>query len=104
MLKVNLETSKTSRVDVDDLWRRDTSQLKKACLDFEAVLLGKLWTEATKSTGLSLGAWDTLAVDALSRSLSRSGGLGVEKMMYNSIVNKRKLEEVPNAADVRGRS
>ncbi len=59
----------------------------KACQDFEAVFLSLLWTEMSKSTGVDLGGWDVLSHQAMGQKWARAGGIGLAKVIYDSVAN-----------------
>ena len=85
----------------------DHAKIEKAATDFESILLGQWLEEAEQSFGSAPGAdpdedqdadpghsqFQGLAIQSLAKSLTKSGGIGIAKMIV------RQLEATQNKAE-----
>ncbi len=75
---------------------KDKQKLKKACQDFEAILVGKLMKESmagarriSKGSGAEdsrpFGPLEDLTVEMVAEEICESGGVGLWKMLYDQV-------------------
>ncbi|WP_022660951.1 rod-binding protein [Paucidesulfovibrio longus] len=85
-------------------------QLQKACRDFEAVFIGKLWEQMRKTVpkgemhsqqeDMYLSMFDR----AFSEQMADSGGIGLSKMLYDQLAARLKTtsgETLPGNAEIK---
>lgn len=100
--------SKTS--DGDD-WRtkKEQEKLKEACQQFESILLAELWkkmaSNARKLGGKDdserhFGPLEDLSMEMSAEYLSKSGGAGMWKMLYDSLAPHLEAGEKDKGAPV----
>lgn len=63
----------------------ESQKLKKACEELEAVFLSILWQHMAKEGGINLGGWDVLANQAIGEKWAQCGGIGLAKVIYDSV-------------------
>lgn len=104
-------------VAVLDAAKPELAKLKKASEDFEAAFVKSLFTEMRKGTqdsafgGETMGAgmYRDMMDQALAESASKSGTIGIAKMMYKQMVPrviaeqqaKMRLTETPKEVDAK---
>jgi peptidoglycan hydrolase FlgJ len=74
----------------------DREKLKKACTDFESIMISQLLKSMRQTmapsgltgNGLGKGIYDSLFDQEVSRSLAKRGGLGLGKMIYNRVIRQ----------------
>ncbi|MGE4291852.1 MAG: rod-binding protein [Desulfovibrio sp.] len=86
-------------------------QLKKACRDFEAVFIGKLWEQMRKTVPKAEGMHneqEDMYISMFDRSFSEqmadSGGIGLSKMLYDQLASRLKTasgETLPGNAEIK---
>lgn len=75
---------------------KDKQKLKKACQDFEAILVGKLMKEsmagarkiskgAEAEDSRPFGPLEDLTVEMVAEEICESGGVGLWKMLYDQV-------------------
>lgn len=75
---------------------KDTQKLKKACQDFEAILVGKLMKESMAGArkiskgsdaedARPFGPLEDLTVEMVAEEICESGGVGLWKMLYDQV-------------------
>ena len=79
----------------DQKVKKERDRLKEACQDFEAILLAELWKKMAsnarelggkKDRDRPFGALEDLSVEMSAEYLTKSGGAGMGKMLYDSLV------------------
>ncbi|MGE4551779.1 MAG: rod-binding protein [Desulfovibrionaceae bacterium] len=72
-------------------------QLRKACKDFEAVFIGKMWQEMQKTVpkegylhGQQEEMYNSMFEQAMSEHLSEAGGIGLADMLYDQLASRLK--------------
>ncbi|MBL3539475.1 hypothetical protein [Aminivibrio sp.] len=88
-------SSRPSQAPDDVKAKKEHERLRDACQEFESILLAELWkkmvSNARKFGGREdrdrpFGPLEDLSVEMSSEYLARSGGTGMWKMLYESLV------------------
>jgi Rod binding domain-containing protein len=86
--KMRLELNTTSlHRPTRQIDEKQDARLREACKDFEALFLTMMWKEAQKSSSLNLGGYDALVEQVIGDVWSKGGGLGLAKVIYESVSN-----------------
>ncbi|WAM34083.1 rod-binding protein [Caldicellulosiruptor morganii] len=75
---------------------KDKQRLKEACDDFEAILLSSIFKEMKKSIpesglfekSIADDIFNDMFVDEVSKKASSQGGVGLSKLLYDSILRR----------------
>ncbi len=98
-----MEIAKSQKPIAISLYQETSVQkpdkLKSACIDFEAIFIGKmlegLRNTVDKSGFIDAGAGEEIFQDMLfdeyAKSMAQKGTLGIAEMMYKDILSKSKL-------------
>lgn len=91
------------KVQMDGLKKRlanapsEEEELQKACRDFEAVFIGKLWEQMEKSVpkegylhSKQEGMYKSMFNKEFSESMADAGGIGLADMLYDQLAQKLK--------------
>lgn len=80
---------------------KDAKKLKEACQQFESILVAEIWkkmsSNARKISGKNdmdrpFGQMEDLAVEMSAESLSKSGGVGLWKILYEDMLPQLEAE------------
>ncbi|WAM31887.1 rod-binding protein [Caldicellulosiruptor naganoensis] len=75
---------------------KDKQKLKEACEEFEAVMLSAIFKQMQKSIpkgglfqeSIADDIFNDMFVDEVSKKASKQGGIGLSKLLYDSMIKK----------------
>ncbi|WAM36439.1 rod-binding protein [Caldicellulosiruptor acetigenus] len=75
---------------------KDKQKLKEACEEFEAIMLSTIFKQMQKSIpkgglfkeGIADDIFNDMFVDEVSKSASKQGGIGLSKLLYDSMIKR----------------
>ncbi|ADQ45127.1 Flagellar protein FlgJ-like protein [Caldicellulosiruptor kronotskyensis 2002] len=79
---------------------KDKQKLKEACEEFESIMLSTIFKQMQKSIpkgglfkeGIADDIFNDMFVDEVSKNASKQGGIGLSKLLYDSMIKRLENE------------